>query len=223
MRRAHGRAVHRAALALAAGIAAACGGKGSDDVLKQPEAAAFRQTAPASFRVRFETTKGAFVIEATRAWAPNGVDRFYNLAGNGYYDGTRFFRVVPDFVVQWGIHGDPSVNTAWRTRSIPDDPVTQSNTRGMVTFAMAGPNTRTTQLFINLRDNTALDEMGFAPIGKVVEGMDVVDRLYAGYGEGAPRGRGPDQGRMHAQGNEYLERYFPNLDFIRAAVVEGKP
>src|SRR5690606_9945572 len=190
------------------------------NMLLRPDAEAFQATAPETFRVRFETSKGDFVVEVVRAWAPNGADRFYNLVRNGYYDDVRFFRVISGFMAQFGIHGDPKVNAAWRVRPIPDDPVVESNRRGYVTFAMTSqPNSRTTQLFINYADNTQLDGMGFAPIGRVVEGMEVVDQLYAGYGEGAPNGRGPDQARIVAEGNAYLNANFPNLDYIRRATV----
>ncbi len=175
--------------------------------------------APEAFRVRLETSKGDVVIEVHRAWAPRGADRFHALVQSGYYDDVRFFRVLSGFMAQFGIHGDPATSARWRARPIPDDPVRQSNTRGMVTFATAGPNTRTTQVFINYADNTPLDGMGFAPFGRVVEGMDVVDHLYAGYGEGAPRGPGPDQGRIQREGNAYLERAFPQLDFVERATV----
>lgn len=178
-------------------------------------------TAPDTFQVRFETTAGTFVVEAVRDWAPHGVDRFHDLVESGYYDGNRFFRVLDGFVAQFGIHGDPTVSAAWRDRAIPDDPVENGNQRGTVVFAMAGPGSRTTQLFINLADNRRLDGMGFAPIGRVVEGIEVVESLHSGYGEGAPRGRGPDQSRIHAEGNAYLDREFPELDAIeRARVVE---
>jgi peptidyl-prolyl cis-trans isomerase A (cyclophilin A) len=175
------------------------------------------ERAPAQFRARFETTKGAFVIEVTRAWAPRGADRFYNLVRAGYYDDVAFFRVIANFMVQFGIHGDPAVNQVWREARIPDDPVSQSNKRGMVTYAMAGPDTRTTQLFINFRDNAGLDGQGFSPFGRVVEGMTVVDALYSGYGEGAPRGTGPDQGRAQMEGNAYLKNSFPRMDFVKTA------
>jgi peptidyl-prolyl cis-trans isomerase A (cyclophilin A) len=167
--------------------------------------------------VRFETTKGPFVVEVTRAWAPRGADRFYNLVKAGYYDDVAFFRVVSGFMVQFGIHGDPRVSALWREARIPDDPVSQSNTRGMLTYATAGPDTRTTQLFVNFKDNAFLDSQGFAPFGRVVEGMAVVDSLYAGYGEGAPGGMGPDQGRAQAEGNAYLRGSFPKLDFVKTA------
>jgi peptidyl-prolyl cis-trans isomerase A (cyclophilin A) len=177
------------------------------------------ERAPDRFRVRFETTKGLFVVEVTREWAPRGADRFYNLVRAGYYDDVAFFRVIEGFMVQFGIHGDPRVNAVWREARIPDDPVTQSNRRGMVTYAMAGPNTRTTQLFINFRDNKGLDAQGFAPLGGVVEGLAVVDSLYSGYGEGAPRGMGPDQGRAQGEGNAYLRGSFPRMDFVKTARV----
>lgn len=173
--------------------------------------------APDVFKVRFETTEGPFVVEVTRAWAPNGADRVYNLVANGFYDGVRFFRVVSGFMTQFGINGDPAVNAAWTPAMIDDDPVSQSNVRGTVTFAMRGPNSRTTQLFINTVDNIRLDNMGFSPVGKVIEGMEVVDKLYAGYGEGRPRGRGPDQMRLQAEGNAYLDQLFPDLDSILTA------
>lgn len=180
-------------------------------------------SAPEVFRARFETSAGTFVVEARRVWAPRGVDRFHELVESGFYDGARFFRVIEGFVAQFGIAGDPEAHAEWRDRPIPDDPVVESNVRGTVTFASAGPDTRTTQLFVNLADNTALDDMGFAPIGEVVEGMDVVDALHAGYGEGAPRGRGPDQGRIVAEGNAYLEREFPDLDHVvTAGIVEAE-
>jgi peptidyl-prolyl cis-trans isomerase A (cyclophilin A) len=182
--------------------------------------AALNAQAPATYKVKFQTSKGDFVIEVTRAWAPNGADRFYNLVKNGYYDGARFFRVIKDFMVQFGINGDPAVNAVWQNASIPDDPVLQSNKRGMVTYAMRGPDTRTTQVFINYADrNAGLDSQGFAPFGVVVEGMDVVDTLYADYGEGAPQGNGPDQGRSQSEGNAYLTKSFPNLDYTKKATI----
>jgi peptidyl-prolyl cis-trans isomerase A (cyclophilin A) len=192
-------------------------------VLGQPAAlsnpASLREQAPATYKVRFDTTKGPFVIQVNRAWAPNGADRFFNLVKNGFYDDVRFFRVIPGFMAQFGIHGNPSVQSAWRPAQIKDDAVKQSNTRGMVVFATAGPNTRTTQLFINFGDNTGLDKQGFAPFGRIVQGMDVVDKIYGGYGEGAPRGKGPDQGRIQAEGNAYLTKEFPRLDYIKAATI----
>ena len=185
-----------------------------------PASPGFAAQAPDSFRARFATTKGDFVIEVHRAWAPLGADRFYNLVRSGYYDGVRFFRVLPGFMAQFGIHGDTAISTAWRERRIADDPVRRTNLRGMVTFATAGPGTRTTQVFINYGSNDRLDAMGFAPFGQVVEGMEVVDALYGGYGEGAPRGRGPDQFRLQLEGEKYMARQFPRLDKINSAKVE---
>ncbi len=185
-----------------------------------PASPAFATQAPDSFRARFTTTRGDVVIAVHRAWAPLGADRFYNLVRSGYFDGVRFFRVVPGFMAQFGIHGDTGVTAAWRERRTPDDPVRRTNVRGMVTFATAGPGTRTTQVFINYRNNDQLDAMGFAPFGQVVEGMGVVDSLYGAYGDAAPRGRGPDQYRMHVEGEKYLARQFPKLDKVVKATIE---
>jgi peptidyl-prolyl cis-trans isomerase A (cyclophilin A) len=190
---------------------------------RNPASPALAAQAPDSFRARFETTKGDFVIAVHRAWAPLGADRFYNLVRSGYYDDVRFFRVIPGFMAQFGIHGDSAVSNAWRERRIADDPVRRTNVRGMVTFATAGPGTRTTQIFINYGNNDRLDGMGFAPFGEVVEGMEVVDALYGGYGEGQPRGRGPEQMRMQIEGNSYLQREFPRLDHIRQARIVANP
>ena len=178
------------------------------------------EQAPASYKVKFDTSKGVFVVQVTRAWAPNGADRFYNLAKSGFYDNARFFRVISGFMVQFGINGDPAVMSKWRDAPIKDDPVTQSNKRGFITFAMAGPNTRTSQVFINFADNTRLDQSGFASFGQVVSGMNVVDGLNAEYGEGAPNGRGPDQGRLQREGNAYLSKDFPRMDFVKKATIE---
>jgi peptidyl-prolyl cis-trans isomerase A (cyclophilin A) len=183
--------------------------------LLSPETAG--ELAPASFKVRFETTKGVFVVEVTRSWAAMGADRFYNLVKRGYYDDVAFFRVLHGFMAQTGIHGSPEVNAKWRVANIPDDVREKSNTRGRVTFATGGPNTRTTQIFFNYADNSRLDGMGFSPFGEVVEGMEVLDALFGGYGEGYPGGAGPDQGRVQAEGNAYLRREFPNLDYIKSA------
>ncbi len=181
--------------------------------------AALNAQAPAIYKVKFDTSKGAFVLEVHRDWAPNGADRFYNLVKNGLYDNDRFFRVVSGFMVQFGINGDPKVSAVWQDANIKDDPVKQSNQRGFITFATAGPNTRTTQVFINFADNRALDRQGFSPFGRVVSGMEVVDALYSGYGEGAPQGLGPEQGRIQAQGNAYLINSFPKLDYIKKATI----
>jgi cyclophilin family peptidyl-prolyl cis-trans isomerase len=179
------------------------------------------------FQVRFETTQGAFVVEAHPEWAPQGVARFRELVSAKYFDDSRFFRVVAKFIAQFGIAGDPKVTAAWKGRTIPDDPPDksrQSNLRGTLAFAMTGPGTRSTQIYINLADNARLDAQGFAPIGRVVSGMDVVDRLYAGYGEGAGGGmRGGQQGKMLEGGNAHLDASFPKLDhLVRARVVAGR-
>jgi len=181
--------------------------------------AALNEQAPPVYKVNVETSKGPFVLEIHRDWAPVGADRFYNLVKSGFYDNDRFFRVISGFMVQFGINGDPKISAVWREANIKDDPVRQSNSRGMITFATAGPNTRTTQVFINFADNGALDRMGFAPFGRVVSGMNVVDALYNGYGEGAPRGNGPDQGRIQTQGNAYLTHDFGKLDYIKKATI----
>ena len=203
-------------------LIAACGGGGSSRSSDAPAAPAdfhtptgpgFAAQAPDSFRAKFETSAGDFVIAVQRRWAPKGADRFYNLTRSGYYDGVRFFRVVPGFMAQFGIHGDPAVSAAWRDQRIPDDPVRRTNLRSMVSYATAGPGTRTTQLFINFGSNDRLDAQGFAPFGQVVEGMDVVDRIYAGYGER------PNQGRIQAEGNAYLAREFPRLDYVKRASI----
>ncbi len=190
---------------------AGCG----DDPLLDP--AALAETAPETFLAEFETSKGSFVIEATRAWAPAGADRFYVLVKNGYYDGVRFFRVIEGFIAQFGMHGDPEINSVWSAARIQDDSVAASNTRGMVTYAKGGPNSRTTHVFINFGDNSGLDADGFAPFGQVVEGMDVVDQLHSGYGDAPPRGTGPGQGQIGARGNAYLAENFPDLDYVVSA------
>jgi peptidyl-prolyl cis-trans isomerase A (cyclophilin A) len=178
-----------------------------------------KEQAPAEYDVSMSTTKGDIMIHVTRAWAPLGADRFYNLVKNGFYTDASFFRVLPGFVVQFGLSADPKVSGVWRSANFKDDPVTQSNKPGSVTFATAGKDTRTTQVFINLGSNANLDSMGFAPFGQVTEGMDVVKKLHSGYGEGAPSGRGPDQGAISSQGKAYLDKSFPNLDSIKTATV----
>ncbi len=169
--------------------------------------------APETFRVKLETSKGDVVLDVNRSWAPLGVDHFYKAVEEGFYDEARFFRVVPGFIVQFGISGDPAVQKKWRDVSLKDDPVTQRNVRGTVTYATAGPNTRTTQLFINLGDNTFLDSQGFAPFAKVASGLDVVEKINAEYGEK------PDQGYIQALGNQYLKESFPRLDYIKKASI----
>lgn len=207
--------------------ASACGGgeagnsDGGADVNPLMRPSAFDETAPEEYRAAFQTSEGRFVVAVHRAWAPRGADRFYNLVKSGFYDDIRFFRVIDDFMAQAGMNGDPMIQAQWGAATIEDDPVTQSNTRGRVTFAMTGqPNSRSTQFFINYRDNSNLDELGFAPFGEVVEGMEVVDALYSGYGEGAPRGSGPFQNNIRAAGNEYLDADFPKLSRVVHATIE---
>ena len=172
-----------------------------------------RAKAPEVYKVKLTTTKGDVIVQVNRAWAPLGADRFYNLVRGGFYKDAAFFRIVPRFVAQFGIPARPEVAAVWEKAKIVDDRVTQSNKRGTLTFATAGPNTRTTQIFINYSDNTSLDTQGFAPFGTVIEGMDLVDKFFAGYGES------PDQGRIQMQGKAYLDKSFPNLDRIVTAVV----
>lgn len=189
---------------------------GNMEVLMDPAGAEMTQEAPSSFRARFETTKGTFVVEVERRLAPRGADRFYNLVRHGYYNGTKLFRVIPGFVVQWGMSGDPALSTVWHQARIPDDPVIASNEPGTITFAMAGPNTRTTQLFINYKNNAGLDGQGFSPFGRVVEGMEVVESFNAEYG----RTPADNQQRIGQEGNAFLEKNFPNLDAILSATIE---
>lgn len=183
----------------------------TDPALLHP--ATLHAKAPDLYEVKFTTTKGDVVVQVTRAWAPLGADRFYNLVKHGFFTDAAFFRVVPGFIIQFGLSASPAVNKVWQNANIKDDPVTQSNKPGYLTFATAGPNTRTTQLFINFGTNTFLDNQGFAPFGQVTSGMDVVQQLYSGYGES------PDQGSIQSQGKAYLEKNFPQLDVIKTATV----
>ena len=184
------------------------------EALKNP--AALKDKAPAQFKAKFETTKGDFVVDVTRAWSPNGADRFYNLVKYGFFDGVKFFRVVPNFVVQFGIHGNPALATKWLESNIPDDKVVESNKKGFLTFAKSGaPDSRSTQLFINLKDNDRLDAMGFSAFGKVSKGMDVVEKLYGGYGEQITQ----LQGQIAQEGNKYLEKNWPKLDAVKKATL----
>jgi peptidyl-prolyl cis-trans isomerase A (cyclophilin A) len=186
----------------------------------------WHHTAPSVFRVKFETTAGSFVIETHRDWAPHGADRFYDLVRTKYYDDSRFFRVVPGHWVQFGINGDPKIAQRQRHITIPDDILKHHNTVGYVAFSNTGPNTRSTQVYINLGDNSARNdsEAGFAPFGQVVEGMDVVEKIYSGYGEQSGGGmRAGHQDQMFEGGNTYLDREFPKLDkLIRATIVKSK-
>jgi peptidyl-prolyl cis-trans isomerase A (cyclophilin A) len=187
----------------------------------EPEAKRERTRAPESFKVRFDTSKGQIVFQIHKDWAPNGVERFHELVTTGFFTEARFFRAIQGFMVQFGINADPKMSQLWQFATIPDDPVKQSNTKGRLTFAKRPiPNSRSTQLFINLANNSRLDADGFAPIGEVVEGMDIVEKLYTGYGEGAPNGHGPAQDRIQLEGNAYLARDFPRLDYINKATVE---
>jgi peptidyl-prolyl cis-trans isomerase A (cyclophilin A) len=189
--------------------------------LERPDS--LNERAPDVYWAKFDTTKGSFILKVTRAWAPLGADRFYNLVKNGFYDGASFFRVIPGFIVQFGISADPRISEAWHNADIPDDPVRHSNVAGTITFATAGPDTRTTQVFINLADNARLDSQGFAPFGEVVEGMNVAQSFYSGYGEGAPMGSGPDQQLIQSEGESYLAKNFPKLDHIKSAVILQSP
>jgi len=201
-----------AAVAMLA-AAAAFAGQGGTASLKNP--ASLTEQAPATYKASFDTSVGKFVITVHRAWAPNGADRFYNLVKNGFYDETRFFRVVPDFMVQFGINGDPAVAAPWQNASIKDDPSTShSNTKGFVSFATRGPNTRTTQIFINYANNAGLDKQGFTPFGEVTTGMDVVEKITSQYAQK------PDQGQIQSQGNTYLKAQFPKLDYVKKATIE---
>ena len=183
----------------------------TDPALLHP--ATLIEKAPDSFQVKFETTKGDFVVQVTRSWAPLGADRFYNLVKHGFFTDAAFFRVVPGFIIQFGLSANPAVNAVWHSANFKDDRVTQSNKPGTITFATAGPNTRTTQLFINFGNNTFLDSQGFSPFGQVTSGMDVVQKLYAGYGER------PDQGAITTQGKAYLDKNFPMIDSIKSATI----
>ena len=212
-------------LLVAAGLALAMASLGAQQAAPRKSLlnpAGLNEQAPATYTVNFDTTAGSFAVQVTREWAPHGADRFYNLVKNGFYDDARFFRAIKGFMVQFGINGDPKVSAVWQRAQIPADPVKQSNTRGFITYAMgASPTTRTTQVFINFRDNANLDKLGFAPFGQVVApGMDVVDKIDTSYGEGAPRGKGPEQGRVQAEGNAYLMKSFPNLDYIKSATIK---
>jgi homoserine O-acetyltransferase len=205
--------------------AADAGAQSPPDILLSPQDARWNEPAPEVFRAAFETTRGTFAIDVHRAWSPHGADRFYNLVRHGFYDGIRFNRVIAGFIAQWGVSGYPEVTRIWKPRAIPDDPVRQSNVRGTIAFAMTGPDTRTTQVYISLADNSRLDAQGFSPFGRVVAGMDVVDQLYSGYGENAGGGvRAGNQGPIEEGGNAWLDREFPLLDhIIRARIVTPGP
>jgi len=206
-----------AALAAVLAVGAAAAAASPPPSLMKPSS--LNATAPAVYSVKFDTTKGPFVVTVHRAWAPKGADRFYNLAKAHFFDGVEFFRVLKGFVVQFGISGSPKLSAVWQNATITDDPVKTSNTAGTITFATAGPNTRTTQLFVNLANNAFLDKQGFAPFGKVTSGMAVVDKLYGGYGEAASN----QQQQIAAQGNAFLKKHFPKLDAIVTARLVPTP
>ena len=202
----------RVSLAALGALIAACGDKPAASAAGTPAG-----PTPDTFRVAFETSRGPFVVEAVRAWAPNGADRFHALARAGFFDENRFFRVVPGFIAQFGINDEKTVNQRWDDMPLPDDSAKQSNARGTVVFTNQGPNTRSHQMFVNLGDNKRLDAQGFTPFGRVVSGMDVVDSIYSGYGER------PVQQLIQTLGNSYLARMFPKLDYIKSARVVEDP
>jgi peptidyl-prolyl cis-trans isomerase A (cyclophilin A) len=204
-----------AALTLATASLFAAGQAAGTASIKNP--ASLKETAPATYKANFDTSAGAIVIEVHRDWAPLAADRFYNLVKNGFFDNARFFRVVPNFMVQFGMNGDPAVTTAWQGATLKDEPTKESNKKGYVTFAKtAAPNSRGTQVFINFKDNGFLDGQGFAPFGQVVSGMDVAEKITSQYGES------PNQGRITAEGNAYLTKEFPKLDYIKKASIAAK-
>jgi peptidyl-prolyl cis-trans isomerase A (cyclophilin A) len=206
-------------LILSAAVLAGCGG-GGEKPAEAPRKAARREgPMPDVYKVRFETSKGAFIVEVHKEWAPKGAERFWKLLNMRFFDDTRFFRVRPDFIVQFGLSGDPQTNSLLNAMPIQDDPVKQKNARGMISFAQAGKNTRRTQVFINLKDNRSLDRDGFAPFGKVVEGLEVLEKLYAGYGEWSPPGSGPSAAKIQMEGNSYLDSRYPRLDRLKKAVI----
>ncbi|MCG6956975.1 MAG: peptidylprolyl isomerase [Gemmatimonadetes bacterium] len=214
----------RIGAALAGCAALSVSGAAAQDLrsaLLRPDDPSWAQTAPDTFRARFTTSQGDFILEVVRAWAPRGADHFWNLVRHGYYDDARFHRVVPGFIVQWGVAGDPRVSAVWLHRTILDDSVeVASNVRGTIAFAFTDKDTRATQVYINLVDNIRLDAQGFRPFGRVVEGMDVVDSLYGGYGESSGGGmRAAKQDSLVTGGNAYLDRVFPRLDHLIRAVV----
>ena len=202
-----------AALTLATASLFAAGQAAGAASIKNP--ASLKETAPATYRANFDTSAGTFVVEVHRDWAPLAADRFYNLVKNGFFDNARFFRVVPNFMVQFGINGDPAIAASWQNANLKDDPSgKQSNKKGYVTFATRGKDTRTTQVFINFKDNSFLDSQGFAPFGEVTTGMDVVEKITDQYGEK------PNQGSIQSQGNTYLKAQFPKLDYVKKATIE---
>ncbi|MDB4913350.1 MAG: peptidyl-prolyl cis-trans isomerase PpiA precursor [Gemmatimonadetes bacterium] len=208
---------------LAASLGCSSPGTETNAALLKPDDARLAAPAPDSFVVHFETSRGDFDMKVRRSWAPLGAGRLYYLVSNGFYNGARFFRVLEGFMVQFGVNGDPAVSNVWKDRRLGDDPFAKhSNRRGTVSFANEGPNTRNTQLFVNYKDNPALDKDGFVPVGEVVAGMTTVDSLYDGYGEGPPGGIGPNQTRIVRQGNAYLVKFFPFMDYVKTARVSSE-
>lgn len=209
--------------ALVVGVGCSTPASDGKSPLLSPDAAVLEAPVPDSFVVHFATSHGEFDVKVHRDWAPLGAGRLYYLVSNGFYDDVRFFRVLEGFMVQFGVNGDPKVSDVWKDRRIADDPFAKhSNLRGTVSFANEGPNTRNTQLFVNYKNNPALDKDGFVPVGEVIAGMGKVDSLYDGYGEGPPGGIGPNQTRIVKQGNAYLAKFFPNFDYVKTARVTSK-
>ena len=207
----HTRPYLSSLLVAAALVLSACGGK---------KAVVESGPSPTQFKVDLDTTKGHVVLLVHRDWSPLGADRFYELTKMGFYDDNRFFRVLKGFIVQWGVNGEPKINKSWSEIQIKDDPPKVQNKIGTVVFAAAGPNSRTTQIFINLGDNSgSLDPQGFTPFGEVISGLDIVQSFYSGYGEGPPSGGGPDQAAIADIGNPYLEEHYPKLDYIKKAKI----
>jgi peptidyl-prolyl cis-trans isomerase A (cyclophilin A) len=195
---------------------AACGPPAAE---KKKAAPALPEKAPGVFNVRLETTKGEMVVEVTKSWAPHGAEHFYTLVKSHYFDGVPFYRVVRNFIAQFGISLDPAASRLWGQLRLPDDLPQQKNKKGTLAFAALGPASRTTQVFINLTDNTSLDKQNYVPFGRIVSGLDLASQLYSSYGEIAPRGNGPKPERIGTEGKEYLDRSFPRLDYIRRAVI----
>jgi len=209
-----------AGISAAAAFLIVAGCSSSTETAKKEDVPKKAEPAPQLFTVKLDTSKGPVVVELHRDWAPIGVDHFYTLVKTGFYDDVRFHRVARNFVVQFGINGNPQTNHLWSTAELPDDAVKQHNRKGTLTYATRGPNTRTTQLFFNLKDNLGLDDQGFAPIGQVSSGMDIVESFYDSYGDMPPRGQGPNPGLIETQGNEYLQSRFPRLDYIKKAAIQ---
>lgn len=208
---------------MCAGLAlllAGCGGEAPVEKKAAPVKARTDGPMPDVWQALFDTSKGSYVIEVHKDWAPKGAERFWKLVQMGFFNNTRFFRVRPGFIAQLGLSGDPQTNSLLNASVVDDDPVKQKNEKGTIAFAQSGPRSRRTQMFVNLKNNAVLDKEGFAPFGRVTQGMDVFDKLYSGYGEWEPPGRGPNATRILTQGNDYLDTHFPKLDkILRVKVV----